>query len=485
MRLNSKENISHNLFWRLLERFGAQGVSFVVSLILARLLDPSVYGLIALVMVFTTILNVFVDSGLGNALIQKKDADDLDFSTVFFFNIVFCLFLYAVLFFCAPLIALFYNMPELTSVVRVLGVTILISGVKNIQQAYVSRHMMFKKFFFSTLGGTLGAAVVGIVLAYCGFGVWALVAQHIFNLLVDTLVLWITVHWRPKRMFSFARLKVLYSYGWKLLVSKLIDTVYEDIRSLIIGKMYTPGDLGNYNRGKQFPQTVVGNLNSAIDSVLFPSMSMEQDDKPRVRAMTSRSIRVTSYVVMPLMAGLAACAAPIVNLILTAKWADCIPYMRIFCIGLAIVPVSMANLNAIKAIGRSDIYLKLEIIRKVIGTVTLVAAMWFGVLWIALSYLANCILNLIVNAAPNKRLLRYGYGAQIRDLLPATLLSVGMGAIVYAVSWLGLSDWLTLLIQVPLGVLVYVLGSRLFKVDSFTYILDILKRKKAKKGEKA
>lgn len=481
MRLNSKENISNNLLWRLLERFGAQGVSFVVSLILARLLDPSVYGLIAMVMVFITIMNVFVDSGLGNALIQKKNADELDFSTVFFFNIFFCITLYIVLFLGAPLIAEFYKMPELTPVIRVLGVTIIISGVKNIQQAYVSRHMMFKKFFFSTLGGTIGAAVVGIAMAYYGFGVWALVAQHIFNVLVDTIVLWVTVKWRPKFYFSFERLKSLFSFGWKLLVSKLIDTVYEDLRSLIIGKMYSSSDLAYYNRGKQFPQIIVGNLNSAIDSVLFPSMSMEQDDTTRVRAMTSRAIRTTSYVIMPIMAGLAACAEPIINIILTPKWAESIPYLRIFCIGLAIVPISLANLNAIKAIGRSDIYLKLEIIRKTIGTVTLVASMWFGVMAIALSYLLNCIINLFVNAAPNKRLLKYGYWDQIKDLLPAVLLSTGMGVVVYMVSWIRLPYGITLLIQIPLGVIIYLVCSIVFKVDSFKYITDILKSKLLKK----
>ena len=232
-----------NLFWRLFERIGAKGVEFIVSIVLARVLMPEVYGRVALITVFTTILQVFVDSGLGNALIQKKDADNVDFSTVFYFNIAFCIALYALLFFAAPFIAAFYKDPGLTGPIRVLGLTVVISGVKNVQHAYVARHMLFRRFFYATLGGTVGAAVLGIYLAYNGAGVWALVAQQVFNVATDTVILWLTVKWRPQRVFSFDRLKGLYSYGWKLLVSHLLETVYQDIRQLVIGKKYTSSDL--------------------------------------------------------------------------------------------------------------------------------------------------------------------------------------------------------------------------------------------------
>lgn len=258
------------MIWRFLERCGAQGVTFLVSIVLARLLDPSVYGTVALVTVFTAILQVFVDSGMGNALIQKKDADDLDFSSVFYFNLSACILLYVGMFFAAPLIASFYNMPDLTPVVRVLSLTLIISGVKNVQKAYVSRNLLFKKFFFATLGGTIGAAVIGIWMAWKGYGVWALVAQHLFNATLDTIILWVTVKWRPKRVFSLERLKGLFSYGWKLLVSALLDTGYNNLRSLIIGKLYTSADLAFFNRGKQFPNLVVTNINTSIDSVLLP-----------------------------------------------------------------------------------------------------------------------------------------------------------------------------------------------------------------------
>lgn len=248
-----KENAIKNLLWRFAERCGAQGVSLVVSIVLARILAPEAYGTVALVTVFTTILEVFVDSGLGTALIQKKDADDLDFSTVFYFNFAVCILLYFGMFLVAPAIAIFYDQSELVPLVRVISLTLIISGVKNIQQAYVSRNMLFKRFFFATIGGTVFSAILGITMAYLGFGVWALVVQQLSNAAIDTLILWITVKWRPKWMFSIRRLNCLFSFGWKLLVSGLLDTVYNNLRQLIIGKMYTPSSLAYYNKGNAVP----------------------------------------------------------------------------------------------------------------------------------------------------------------------------------------------------------------------------------------
>ncbi len=468
----SKEHtgVMSNFFWRLAERFGAQGVAFVVSVILARLLVPEVYGTIALVTVFTKILDVFVDSGFGNALIQKKDADDLDFSTVFYFNISVCLLMYAGMFLAAPWIARFYNDLSLTPVVRVLSLTVVISGVKNVQQAYVSRTMQFKRFFFSTLGGTIGAAIIGIAMAYFGFGVWALVAQQIFNATVDTVILWITVKWRPKRMFSWQRLKVLFSFGWKLLVSSLLSTVYGDLRQLIIGKMYTSTDLAQYNRGKQLPDLLVNNIDTSINSVLLPAMAQVQDDPGRVKSMTRRAMKTSTYVIAPIMMGLAFTAEPVIRLVLTEKWLPCVPFLRIFCITYMFYPVHTANLNAIKAMGRSDLFLKLEVLKKVVGIAVLVCVMWFGVMAMAYSMLFTSVMSQIINSWPNKKLLNYSYMEQLRDILPGILLAAVMGCCVYPVNWLGLPDILTLLIQVPLGAGIYVAGSALLRLESFRYL---------------
>lgn len=477
----SSTNVITNFFWRFLERCGAQGVTFIVSIVLARLLDPTVYGTVALVTIFTTIMQVFVDSGMGNALIQKKDADDLDFSSVFYFNMAMCSVLYLIMFFAAPFIASFYRMPELTAIVRVLSFVVVISGVKNVQQAYVSRHLMFKRFFFSTLGGTIGAAVIGIAMAYLGFGVWALVVQMLFNAAVDTTILWITVKWRPKKMFSFQRLKSLFSYGWKLLASSLIDTVYNDLRQLIIGKKYSSGDLAYYNQGKKFPQLIVTNINTSIDSVLLPTMSKAQDDMAAVRSMTRRAIKTSTFLMMPAMIGLAVCAEPLVPLILTEKWLPCVLFLRIFCITYAFYPIHTANLNAIKAMGRSDLFLKLEIIKKTVGIIAILITMWISVQAMAYSFLVTTILNQIINSWPNKKLLNYSYLEQVKDMMPQILLSLGMGAAIYAVSFLHLSASLTLLIQIPLGVLVYWSGSKIFHVESYTYIIEMVKNFKKRK----
>ena len=464
-----------NFIWRLMERFGAQIVTLIISIVLARLLDPAVYGTIALVTVFTSLLHVFIDSGLGTALIQKKDADDLDFSSVFFFNMAMCILLYLGLFFAAPWIAAFYNIPELTAIVRVLGLTLVISGIKNIQQAYVSRNMLFKKFFFATLGGTIGAAVVGIVMAYMGFGVWALVGQYLFNVTVDTVVLWATVRWRPKLMFSLTRLKRLLGFGSKLLGVSLITTLYNDIRQILIGKLYTTSDLAFYNKAKQFPALFDTNINTSIDSILLPTMSKEQDDIGAVKAITRRSIKTSTYIMAPILIGLAMCGDAFIELLLTEKWLPCVPYMRIFCITYIFTPMFTANYNAYKALGRSDLYLKVSILSKIFGLIILLVTLPFGVMIMAYGLLVGSFISQLVCTFPNRKLLKYSYGEQLLDILPSLLLAVVMGAVVYAVELLPLGAFLTLLIQIPLGVLVYVVGSMIFKLESFTYILKMLK----------
>ena len=473
MRANANK-VVNSFFWRFAERIGAQGVTFVVSIVLARLLDPEVYGQLALVVVFTSILQVFVDSGLGTALIQKKEADDLDFSSVFFFNLAVCIILYILMYFAAPLIAGFYRTPDLTSVIRATSLVLVISGVKNVQQAYVSRHMLFKRFFFSTIGGTLGAAAVGIYLAWKGFGVWALVAQYLFNTLVDTIILWITVKWRPKLMFSFERLKGMLAFGVRLLGVSLISTLYNDIRSLIIGKLYTTKDLGYYNRAQQFPQVIAINIDSSVDSVLLPTMSQRQGESSSIKTISSLSIKVCSYILMPLMIGLAACGDTIVEVLLTEKWLPCVPYLRIFCLSYAFLPLFTTSYNAYKAIGRSDVYLRVTLWSKGVGMVILLAVMKFGVIWIAYGLLVGNFITQYICARPGKKLFGYGYVEQMKDVMPSFLIASIMGVAVYCLELIGLSDILTLLIQIALGCCIYFALSVITKNPSYTYIRDRL-----------
>ena len=482
--MDKRAKVVSNLIWRFFERCGAQLVSFAVTVVLARILDPAEYGPIAKVAVFTSILLVFADSGMANALIQKKDPDDLDYSSVFWFNLSFGVTLYALLFAFAPLIARMYRDPGLTPILRVLGLTLVVAGVKNVQQAYVSKTLQFKRFFFATLGGTLFSAVLGIAMAKLGFGVWALVAQQLSNVTVNTCILWFTVGWRPQKLFSLERLKGLLNYGWKLLGAQLLDTVYLKLYPLLIGLRYTDADLAFFDRGNHLPNLVVENINYSIDSVLLPVLSDKQDQKDALREMTRRAIRTSSYVMLPLMAGLAVCAEPLVRLLLTAKWLPCVPFMQVFCVYYALFPLHTANLNAIKAIGRSDVFLKLEVIKKVLETLVLLVTLRIGVFAMALGQLFCGLVSLLINAWPNRKLLDYPYRTQLRDVLPTLALTLVMALVVWPVTLLGLNDVLTLLIQIPLGVGVYVLGSKLLKLESFELILSML-RKFLRRGKEA
>lgn len=469
------DKVVSGFLWRFMERFGAYAVSFVVSVILARILDPEAYGTIALVTVFTNILQVFVESGLGRALVQKKEAEDIDFSSVFYFNMTVCLLLYCGLFAFAPYIAQFFNNIELTSVIRVLGIILIISGLKNVQQAYVSRKMLFKKFFYATLIGTLFSAVVGIWLAYWGAGVWALVAQSLANALVDTLMLWITVKWRPKKCFSLQRLKGLLSYGWKLLIAALVGSLSDNLRQLFIGKLYTSADLAFYNKGDQIPSIVNGNVNAAIDSVIFPVMAEAQDNKESVKNMTRRAITTSTYIMAPIYIGLACCAETLIRILLTEKWLPCVPFLRIFCITYLFYPIHTANLNAILAVGRSDIDLKLELIKKLLEIMVLLLTMRYGVMAIAYGLIGTAILNQIINAWPNKELIGYSYLEQIRDVLPEIALACVMGAVVYFVGYLQLPDLTVLVLQIMVGIVVYLGLSALMRLEAFIYLLGKIK----------
>lgn len=473
-----REKTLGGLFWKFAERFGAQGISFIISIVLARILMPEEYGVVAIVTVLISLCNVFVNSGFGTALIQKKDADDMDFSTVFFFGFGLALVLYSLLFLGAPVVAKIYNNEVLIPVIRVMGLMVIIASFNTVQHAYVSRTMQFKKFFFSTIGGTLGSAIVGIIMAVLGCGVWALVAQYLFNAVVDTVVLFFTIDWKPKKLYSWTRLKGLFSYGWKLLVASFVDTFYNNLRSLIIGKKYSSADLAYYNKGKQFPDLLSTNILSAIENVLFPAIAQKQDNTETVKAMVRRFIKTGSYIMMPLMIGLAVVAEPLVSLILTDKWLFCVPYIQIYCVVGFLQPIQTANQQAIKALGRSDITLKLEVVKKLFGVVLLLIVMRFGVFAIAASNILYSFVVLVMNSSPNMKLMNYSLKEQIVDIIPNLFASTIMGVIVYLLRMLPFSTIVILMIQVIVGALVFVLESIVFKIESFFYIKSIVHNKK-------
>lgn len=481
----NRKSVVNNFIWRFMERFGATSVSLVVSVILARLLDPAVYGTVALVTVITSVLQVFVDSGFANALIQKKDADDLDFSTVFYFNVFSCICLYVLIFCLAPYVAAFMEIEELTAIIRVQSLLLIISALKNVQQAYVSRNLVFKKFFFATLAGTVGAAVVGVGMAVKGYGVWALITQSLFNNTLDTAVLWFTVRWRPKWMFSFTRLKRLWSFGSKLLVAQLLITIYGKLRQMIIGTAYTPESLAYYNRGEEFPAKIVPIISSSLDSVLLPTMSNAQDSVAAVAAMSRRAASIMSYCLWPMMIGLAACSESLVSVFLTDKWLPCVPFVWIFCFEYAMWPLSSIYNNSIKSMGDSGTTLKIASVVRVVGIVALLVSFRYGTIMIALSSMMTIVFELIMTTTMSRRIMKYSLREQLEDLLPPFFCSVLMGALVCCVNYLGFARGLTIILQVCVGVLVYVAESVLFDLKAFRYLLDTIMKMFARKRKLA
>ena len=421
-----------------MERGGTQGIQLIVQIVLARLLVPGDFGIIAIVLVFTNLAQVFVQSGLNTALIQKRDADDLDFSSVLYGSLIIAGFLYLLIFATAPWIAAFYGSQTLIRLLRVLALTLFPGAFNSVQNAYVSRNMLFKKLFYSSLGSILISGTAGIAAALGGLGVWSLVIQYLANQISITIIMWFTVKWRPILKFSLERVKQLFSFAWKLLVSGLLNTAYMEIRTLIIGRLYSPTSLGYFNRGDQMPKMLVNNLDGSIQAVMLPTLSSLQDDDSSVKRVVRRSIKTSSFLVFPMMAGLAAVAEPAILLVLGEKWLPTVPFLQIFCISSALLPVHTANLQAINAMGRSAIFLKLEIIKKVLGLTILGISISFGIYAIALGSIVSSIVSAFINAYPNKNLFNYSPKEQLLDILPALGISVIMGLAVYTLNFLEL-----------------------------------------------
>ena len=464
------------LVWKLLERFGVYGIQFVLQVVLARILDPEHYGVLSIMVIFTTLANVFIQNGFNTALVQNKDVTEEDYSSVFWVSLGISGAIYAVLYIAAPLIGSFYDMPDIVAPFRVLALMLFPGALNSVQIAKVSRELDFKKVFVGNVGAIVISGAAGIAIALLGGGLWALVVQTMLNIFVACLVMLFVVKWRPRFVCNLARIKVLFAFGWKLLVSGLIDTLYQDLRSLVVGKKYSAETLGFYNRGKQFPQLIISAVNGAVQSVMLPVMAKEQDDRQKVKALTAETLRLSSYVIFPIMAGLAAVATPLVRILLTDKWLPCVPYLQIYCFTYAFWPVHTANLQAINAIGRSDMFLTMEIIKKIYGLITLVIAVFCfdSPLAIAATGIVTTAISCFINAYPNKKLLGYSYAEQMRDILPSFLLSMAMFGAVYCIGFLGLNDFVTIALQVVAGVVVYLAGSIVFRYTAYTQLRGLL-----------
>ena len=477
----STENLKQKTFggfiWMFLERIGAQVVTFVVSLVLARILIPNDYGIVSLALIFINLANIFVVQGLNAALIQRKNVSDVEYSTAFFTNLAISIVLYVIIFIFSPFVAQYYGLEKLTPIFRVLSLRLPIGAINSIQRAYVSRNLLFKKFFFSTLGGTIVSAFVGIGMAMYGLGPWAIVGQYLTNSTIDTIVLWITVNWRPKRLFSFKNLKEMFSFSWKVFAAAFLNEVYLELRSLIIGKKYSSEDLAFYNRGKQFPQLFYTNVASAITSVMFPVMSMKKDDNVSLKRNLTSVISTSCYVLFPLMVGLAMVSRPLVEIILTEKWLPCVPFLQAYCISYAILPLQSIQEQLYKAKGRSDIVLILFFIEKIVGIAIILFTMSISVWAIAVGMVVTAFISTIVHTIPMKSVINYSFWDLIKDLAPNVIFSGSMALVVFLVGMLPAIQIVVLVLQIVIGMVWYFLISLAFKSTSLKSLLELINSK--------
>ncbi len=471
----SKKNVAKNIGWKLSERVTAQIVTFILTIIIARILDPSDFGLLAMTTVFVVISNIFITSGLSEALIQKQNADELDFSSMLYLNITVALILYAVLFIAAKPISLFFGYPVLVPLLRVLGLQLIIASVNAIQNAYAARNMMFRHYFYSTLSSKVISGIIGITMAYMGFGVWALVAQSLSMTFFATLVLWFRIGWRPKAVFSWDRVRQLYSYAWKSMAYGLLETLSFQLRALVIGKNYSSADLAYYDRGTVYPNNITTNIISAVRAVMFPVLSNAQEDPQKVKAIMSRWIQLLTFVILPIMIGLGAIANPLVIVLLTEKWVPCVQYLQIACLAYGIWILEIPVKVAVNAVGRIDITLKVHIAKNIFSIILLLLVMKYGIMAIAVSLVISNIFSVVLFAVYGRVVIHYSFKELLRDIAPATGLSFVMGVIVYSITFVGFNNLLMLSIQIISGIIIYTGSAWVFKMASFKYCLRLIR----------
>ncbi|VTY03423.1 Lipopolysaccharide biosynthesis protein WzxC [uncultured Prevotella sp.] len=472
-----KQATTKGLFWSSVERFSNQGVQFVFSIILARLLSPSDYGIIAMVTIFFAVAQSFVDSGFSNALVRKTDRVEEDLSTCFYFNIGVGIIAYIVLFLIAPLVANFYNQPILSPIIRITGLGVILNSLCVVQQALFTIKIDFKSQAKITLSATVISGIVGIILAYQGYGIWALVWQGVASSIVRMGLLWLMSKWRPRTGFSKSSFNYLFGYGSKLLASGLLDTIYNNIYPIIIGKFYNPAQLGNYSRALGWAQLPSANITSILQRVTFPVLSTIQDDTLRLQNSYRRLLKLSAFIVFPLMMGLAAMASPLIRVILTAKWDGCVLYLQILCFALMLYPIHAINLNLLQVKGRSDIFLRLEIIKKIIGVIILIITIPLGITAMCLGMVFSSIICLIINTYYTNRFIDIGLLTQLKDLKIILINSLVMGGGIYLLTSFIDIEGLKLVMGIAIGLLFYFIGSFYFSKAELQEVISLIKKK--------
>lgn len=475
-----KGKVLSSLIYKFSERLMVKGLGLIISIVLARLLSPTEFGQIALVMVFINLSIVLIDSGLGAALVQNKTTSNTDYSTVFYISVTIALIMIAILWLTAPFIGNFYNDQAIVTPLRVYSFSLLIGACKSILVAKMQREMRFKQMMWCNLVACILSGSVGVVMAYEGYGIWALIAYYFSSSLIACILLLFITKWHPMLTFSIQRAKTLFSFGWKMLVSGFLCSIYNDIRALVIGKVYSPADLGYYNRGQQFPDIISHTLDNAIQSVMFPVMSQEQDDHVRIKKTLHKTISLGAFIIMPLMLGLAAIAEPFIELLLTDKWLPCSVFMQWICVGCVSLPMVSSNLVAIKAIGRSDVYMKLEIVRRIAMLIVLAISVFCfdSVLAIAVGYAISCWNDYLIVAFCVQRLINFKTAQQFRCFGVTLISSILMGIIIHFIGLIELPIVLLLLIQIISALLIYIVLCKCMKNKALEYIVETLGRSK-------
>lgn len=459
--------------WSFIDSISSQGVTFLVSLVLARLLTPDEYGLIGIISIFIAVFNSIVDSGFSNALIRKNDARDIDYNTVFLTNLIISILLFFVLFLSAPAISHFFNQPQLIPLLRVMGAIVIINAFAIIQRTILVKKVDFKTQTKVSLISSITSGVIGIGMAVRGCGVWSLVGLHISRQFLNSAFLWIFSKWYPKLQFSFKSFKELFSFGWKLLVSGLIDTVWREIYQVVIGKCYSPATLGQYTRAQQFANICSSNLNSVVQRVSYPVLSSVQDDKERLKGGYKRIIKVTMLVTFTLMLGMSAVAKPMILTMVGEQWLPCVPFLQIICFQMMLYPLHSLNLNMLQVQGRSDLFLKLEIIKKIIAIGPLLLGIFVNIYWMLGGSVVTGFIAYYLNAYYSGPFLNYSIKEQVKDILPGFGVAVAMAVPVFAMSFIPLNPFILLPSQIAVGAVITISICEVTKLPEYLEIKGI------------
>ncbi len=475
----AQESLKHKTvkgtLWSTIERFSVQSITFVVMIVMARLLTPSDYGLVGMLSVFIAISQSLIDSGFSQALIRKQDRSEIDNSTVFYFNIVVGISLYLILFLSAPLIARFYHEPLLTPITRAVGLSLIFNSLVVVQRALLTVNLDFKTQAKASFTGAIISGIAGILMAYKGFGVWAIVCQQLTNLAIFSVALWVLSKWKPIRAFSWSSFRELFGFGSKLLASGLLDTLYRNIYLIVIGKVFRASDLGYYTRANQFADFASSNITGIMQRVTYPVLCSIQDDEVRLANVYRKLLKTSAFIIFPLMLGIAAVSKPLISTFLTDKWLFSAVLLQIICFSQMWYPVHAINLNLLQVKGRSDLFLRLEIIKKIIGVAILCLTLPLGLIALCWGMVASSLIALVINTHYTGKLIHLGFFAQMRDLLPTFLLSSACAATIYAtVSLLPLTSGAILAIGIAEGIMLYALLARLFRFNEFSELMAIV-----------